>query len=137
MKQKDEVTIDDLKSLFGQDNENDISLDNSESGHGTEINKLFWNALVSYNNREVNRAEAVSHIERLYSWECKQKGRSIVDEPTIKLFGRETCVKVADNLMSLVAVSEEDEIVVNELVKLKELVTEMSKSEFYVTNMVQ
>ena len=89
----------------------------------------FWEKKVWFNDKLVERKEAICSLERIYSWDCKEKGFSITNEPTIPIFGREIAVKVAKQLLDLNLGDKEEEENIEEL---KNQVNELAKSEFYV-----
>jgi hypothetical protein len=131
-KAKEEVSVEEIKNLF----QDPIAMEIAENPGNTRVSKNhllpkapsdFWEKIVTYNEKSINRHEAVCQIERLYSWDCREKGRSMADEPTLPIFGREVPVKVAQQLLALGGAEDE------ELEELKRKVEELANSEFYVT----
>ena len=61
----------------------------------------LWGARVLHQGRSLTREDCARALETLYSFECRSNGRSIHSEPSVVLAGRELCLTVARQLLTL------------------------------------
>jgi E3 ubiquitin-protein ligase SHPRH len=142
IKAKEDVSIDDIRSLFGvstEEHQNESQMIDAEDIVKYEVNPAdFWEAKVIHNDAEVTRSRAVQLVEMVYSWDCRQRGKSITSEPTINVYGREVCATVAHTLLDLLLAPnqvENEQISANildlkgKLLELQELKEQMEAAD--------
>lgn len=145
--QESSLSIQELKSLFNQDDEGVANIptekpilidsgtekENSESRN--EIEEVqntkkdsFWGGSIFYNNSMIPRHRAVVQMECLHSWELKDVGKVITQEPHIDLFGRTVPIVVAQWILNLSSSNpNENPKLLEDIVKLQEKVNAIVK----------
>lgn len=131
-KQEGFLSIDELRTLFDQQDEDGLNItsDNivvlsSDSTNSQTLEETkkenFWGGSIFYNNAMVPRHRAVVQMECLHSWELKDNGKSIADEPHIDLFGRTVPIVVAGWILNLSSGhSDEEPKLLEAILQMKE-----------------